>query len=271
MNIRLMRPVGLPSANNDSRSLSRGAASQVLDSKPEIIPVAHAYERKTMKSLTLTGRNISKRNVVSLCSSLCLFLFVQSATAQDGPRRFDRDGSPIEAKEEKKEEKIEQEQPSQPIVQDTAIAGAMQTAASGPGAGDTKIKDAIQEILDYQDRFGQNPANNPLLADLQDALNRHSAANVLVINHGPGNLVLEQPDGTTVTLEPSWGDQFNVSDGRIVFYAERAYVDISLEHSANSGCRFWDGDDNRHTELNPSTARAHATLGRGLQHYWLEK
>ena len=223
-----------------------------------------------MKSPNLIYSKQNLSCIVSSCSLFCLlFLFVQTAIAQDEPQKFDRDGNPVNNEEDDSGAR-----------DGKALKAAARKSGGGGGSASAqkKIMDAIQEILDEQDRFGQTPSNNALLADLEDVLTRHSASapKILVINLGPGRLTIEYPDGTARVLNPTYGEHVDVGSGRFYLVADGDFAEVMLKHKANSDCRFWDGDDNRHTKLEPSRSGNPATLhraqlGRDLRRYYLEK
>ncbi len=202
---------------------------------------------------------LTRITILSLSITSLLLIASPSLNAQEQPRPVGKGGQGNTGSSN-----------SQPKV------AAAKTVNTGPVATKAKILDKMQEILDDQDKFGQRPSNNPLLADLDNIIQKHSVINhskVDVINFGPGTVRLNKPDGTFVNLKPNFGVAMTVKSGQIDLVATNDFAQIQLQHLANGSCRFFDGDDQLFTVLKPGapSKKVGITMGRGLQHYHLEK
>lgn len=158
-----------------------------------------------------------------------------------------------------------------------AAAPRVGVTASSALDPNTRIIDQLQNLLSEQARFGQTPANNRLLADVDGLIRRHSvvaAPKVDLTNMGPGIVQITKPNGQVINLYPRYVITLDAETSRTNLEAIRDFANIKLRHVANGPCRFWDGDDRLHTNLSSSggPGRDYSfVLGRGLRHYHLEK
>jgi hypothetical protein len=165
--------------------------------------------------------------------------------------------------------------------QSDSIQTQQQYSARTAGtASDIAIRIQLQAILDVQAQYGQFPANNPLLADIQAMIAggvSQAKTVVRVTNYGPGKLMIVKPDGSVGELERNKSTTVEVGKAQIGLYCDNQYATIRLQHDRNGPCQYWDEDDQVHTEIAPgfdfdgNPLFHEFTLTPGLRGYHLEQ
>ena len=145
---------------------------------------------------------------------------------------------------------------------------AMAAAASNPNK---MILKGLNAIVANQAAFGQTPYNNPMLAEINAIIQKHSGAQVTLSNHGPGEVQVRKADGTTSTLFPGASLVITVTANQTNLIAPNNFANIQLKNNSTTNCKFWDGDDQQFTALVSTSPNLGIILGRGLNHYYLKK